>query len=81
MCEQRIRMLLSKWFLIFINISYGCLEDLKLYKSSAYEDNKNNAISEIEILDDNNKEIHNISKILFKNYYFWKIPYFKLQKN
>ena len=42
-----------------------CLEDLKLYKSSAYEDNKNNAISEIEILDDNNKEIHNISKILF----------------
>ena len=43
----------------------GCLEDLKLYKSSAYEDNRNNAISEIEILDDNNKEIHNISKILF----------------
>ncbi|MDB2435046.1 selenide, water dikinase SelD [Alphaproteobacteria bacterium] len=43
----------------------GCLDDLKLYKSSAYEDNRNNAISEIEILDDNNKEIHNISKILF----------------
>ena len=42
----------------------GCLEDLKLYKSSAYEDNRNNAISEIEILDDN-KEIHSISKILF----------------
>ena len=43
----------------------GCLDDLKLYKSSAYEDNRNNAINEIEILDDNNKEVHNISKILF----------------
>ena len=42
----------------------GCLEDLKLYKSSAYEDNRTNAISEIEILD-NNQETHNISKILF----------------
>ena len=34
----------------------GCLDDLKLYKSSAYEDNRNNAISEIEILDDNKKK-------------------------
>ncbi len=57
---------LSACLKLNIDIIIGeCLDNLKLYKSSAYEDNKNNAVNEIEILDDNNKEIYNISKILF----------------
>ena len=42
-----------------------CVNELKLFESTAYEDNKESSINQIKIIPENNQEIINLSKILF----------------